>query len=146
MGSKYKDSNTWELVVDSIERRLAGWKIKFLSKRGRLTLIKSTLTNLPIYFLSALTIPVKVTRRVEAIRCRFLWGDEEDKSRFHLVKWDDVEKLIYQGGLRIKSLVEMNVALQGKWLWAILRKGMIYEKKSLRPDGVMLLVRLCMGE
>lgn len=31
LGSKYKDSCTWELVIDSIESQFAGWKRKFLS-------------------------------------------------------------------------------------------------------------------
>lgn len=60
---------------------------------------------------------MKIERRIEVIQCRFLWEDEEDKRKFHLVKWEEIKKLIFKGGLGIKSLVEMNVTLQGKWLW-----------------------------
>lgn len=56
---------------------------------------------------------MKVVKRIETIVYRFLWGDE-DKRRFHLVKWEDVKKPIDQGGLGIKFIVEMNVAFQIK--------------------------------
>lgn len=112
LDSKCKDSSTWELIIETFESRLAGWKRKFLSKGGRLTLLKCTLTNLPIYYLSTLTIPVKVAKRLESIQCRFLWGDDMDKRRFHLVNWDEVKKPASSGGLGIKSLVQMNAALQ----------------------------------
>lgn len=60
---------------------------------------------------------MKVAKRLESIRCPFLWGDDMDKRRFLLVKWDEVKKPASSGGLGIKSLVEMNASLQGKWLW-----------------------------
>lgn len=72
LGAKFKDSRTWDPVVEMFERRLAGWKRNFLSKGGRLTLIKSTLANLPIYYLSMLAIPSKVAKKLETIQCRFL--------------------------------------------------------------------------
>jgi hypothetical protein len=42
---------------------LAGWKRLYLSKGGRLTLIKSTISNLPTYYLSLFPIPIGVTRK-----------------------------------------------------------------------------------
>lgn len=57
----------------------------FLSKGGRLILVKSTLSNLPIYYLSVLTIPVQVAKQIELIQNRFLWGDPDNKRMYHLV-------------------------------------------------------------
>lgn len=70
--------------------------MNFLSKGGRLTLIKSKLTNLPIY-LSTIILPVNIAKRLEAIKCRFLYGDGEGKRRYHLVKWEDVKLHKNQG-------------------------------------------------
>ena len=42
----------WEPIISKISKRLNGWKIAFLSKGGRLTLIESVLSVIPTYFLS----------------------------------------------------------------------------------------------
>ena len=48
-----------------IERWLAGWKMLYLSKGGRLILIKSTLSNLLTYYLSLFPIPIGAANRLE---------------------------------------------------------------------------------
>jgi hypothetical protein len=67
LGAKYKDSNMWNNIFEKMEARLAGWKKVCLSKGGRLTLINSTLSNLPTYFLSLFPIPVGVANRLEKL-------------------------------------------------------------------------------
>lgn len=66
-GAKFKDTKTWDPIIDMFEKRLAGWKRNFLSKDGRLTLIKNTLTNLLIYYLSILTIQASITTNATII-------------------------------------------------------------------------------
>lgn len=58
-------------MVERLERRLGGWKRNLLSKGGRLTLIKSMLASLSIYYMSLLTILVKVDKKQESIQCSF---------------------------------------------------------------------------
>jgi hypothetical protein len=60
LGACYKAKSIWDGAVKKIERQLASWKQKCLSKGGSVTLIKSTLSNLPTYFLSFFPIPVGV--------------------------------------------------------------------------------------
>lgn len=48
LGSKYKNLATWDLMIETFEKRLASWKRNFLFKCGRCTLIESTFANLPI--------------------------------------------------------------------------------------------------
>jgi len=50
LGAPYKSTTIWNGIVENMERKLAGWKRPYLSKGGRLTLIKSALSNLPTYF------------------------------------------------------------------------------------------------
>ena len=58
----------------------------YLSKGGRMTLLKSTLSSLPTYYLSLFTIPSHVANKLEKIQRDFLWGD----SKILLVGWDKV--------------------------------------------------------
>ena len=72
LGAKFKDKAIWNPILEKTERRLAGWKRSYLSKGGRVTLIKSTLSNLPTYFLSLFPIPTVVANRIEKLQRNFL--------------------------------------------------------------------------
>ena len=50
LGASYKSPIVWNPILEKVERKLAGWKKMYLSKGGRLTLLKSTLSSLPTYF------------------------------------------------------------------------------------------------
>lgn len=81
------------------EKRLVSWKRNFLSKGGRFALIKGTLSNLPIYYLSIITISAKIAKKLERIQCNFLWRDD-GRKRYHLMNWEEVKKSMGQGGFR----------------------------------------------
>uniref|UniRef100_A0A2N9GQ21 Reverse transcriptase domain-containing protein n=1 Tax=Fagus sylvatica TaxID=28930 RepID=A0A2N9GQ21_FAGSY len=117
LGSSFKASSVWNPILEKIERKLAGWKKLYLSKGGRLTLLKSTLSSLPTYFLSLFTIPAHVAERIEKLQRNFLWGGLGDGFKYHLVGWNTVCRPIANGGLGIRRVVMTNRALLGKWLW-----------------------------
>uniref|UniRef100_A0A2N9IL45 Reverse transcriptase zinc-binding domain-containing protein n=1 Tax=Fagus sylvatica TaxID=28930 RepID=A0A2N9IL45_FAGSY len=100
-----------------MERCLAGWQRLYLSKGGRLTLLKSTLSSLPTHYLSLFTIPVSVAKSLEKFQRNFLWDGSGEDSKHSLVRWDTVCSTIDRGGLGIRLLVPLNRALLGKWLW-----------------------------
>ena len=58
---------------ERFRKKLSLWKRHYLSKGGRLTLIKSTLSSLRIYFLSLFVILWKACVRLEKIQRDFLW-------------------------------------------------------------------------
>ena len=72
LGSSFKTLSIWNPIIKKMERRLAGWQRLYLSKGGRLTLLKSTLSSLPTYYLSLFTIPVSVAKRLEKLQRTFL--------------------------------------------------------------------------
>uniref|UniRef100_A0A2N9H040 Uncharacterized protein n=1 Tax=Fagus sylvatica TaxID=28930 RepID=A0A2N9H040_FAGSY len=138
LGASFKSKNIWNPIVEKLERHLAGWRRLYLSKGGRLTLIKSTLSNLPTYFLSLFPIPAAVAKRIDKIQRNFLWGSSEEEVKFHLVKWDLICRPYVNGGLAIKNLRVFNTALLGKWLEreALWRK-VIREKYGSMEGGWM---------
>jgi hypothetical protein len=72
LGASYKSIHIWDGGTKKIERRLANWKRLFLSKGGRVTLIKSTLANLHKYFLSLSSLPASVGARIKKLQRDFL--------------------------------------------------------------------------
>jgi hypothetical protein len=90
LGARFKSQAIWDPIVEKMERRPAGWKWMYLSKGGRLALIKSTLSNLPTYFLSLFPIPASVAKCIEKIQRNFLWKGLGEEFKFHLVKWGTI--------------------------------------------------------
>jgi hypothetical protein len=117
LGASFKHKAMWAELVDLMSRRLAPWKRSYLSKGGRIALIKSTLSNLPTYMMSLFPIPALVAKQIEKIQRDFLWGGMNDEAKMHLVEWEKVCSPLDEGGLGIRNIRRFNQALLGKWLW-----------------------------
>ena len=54
LGTLYKTTSIWNPILERMEKKLLGWKRLYLSKGGRLTLLKSTkpsdLLSFPFYY------------------------------------------------------------------------------------------------
>jgi hypothetical protein len=75
----------WKRVEERFEKRLSSWKGKHLSSGGRLTLINSMLSSLPLYMMSFFPIPKGVLKKLDYFHSRFFWQQEE-KKKYCLVK------------------------------------------------------------
>ncbi|WJZ87673.1 hypothetical protein VitviT2T_007039 [Vitis vinifera] len=84
LGASYKSPRVWDAVEERFRKRLSLWKRQYLSKGGHLTLLKSTLSSLPTYFLSRFVIPKRVCARLEKIQKDFLWGGGALENKPHL--------------------------------------------------------------
>ena len=84
----HKSVPAWDVIEERMRKKLALWKRNYISKGGRITLIKSTLANLPIYKLSLVRMPTVVVKRLEKLQRNFLWGGGALEKKPHLVKWD----------------------------------------------------------
>ncbi|KAL4594155.1 hypothetical protein ACB092_12G000800 [Castanea dentata] len=117
LGAHYKVSSIWNPIIERMEKKLLGWKRLYLSKRNRLTLLKSTLSSLPTYYLSLFTILQHVADRLERIQRNFLWGRSTDVFKYSLVAWEKVVWPMEAGDLGIWRIGLFNQALLGKWFW-----------------------------
>jgi hypothetical protein len=110
-----------------------------LSKGGRITLIKSTLSNLPTHFMSLFPHPTSVANRIEKLQNDFLWGGLGEEFKYHPMSSSKVCMPISMGGLGVRNLQRFNHALLGKWLW---RYG---HKRGLVESGGRLKIWKFMG-
>ncbi|GJR61398.1 RNA-directed DNA polymerase, eukaryota, reverse transcriptase zinc-binding domain protein [Tanacetum coccineum] len=74
IGSNMKSIASWKMLIDRFRSRLSTWKASLLSIRGHLTLIKSVLGSLDIYYLSIFRAPESVLNNLERIQSNFFWG------------------------------------------------------------------------
>lgn len=85
MGASFKETKVWDGVMDRVQRWLAGWERQYLSKEGRITLIKSVLSSIPTYFMSMHELPVGVATRLKKLQQDFLWSGDGEGFHYHLV-------------------------------------------------------------
>ncbi|KAJ9555268.1 hypothetical protein OSB04_009882 [Centaurea solstitialis] len=74
VGASMKRLDHWKAALDKFQKRLDSWKSRFVSFGGRLTLVKSVLGSLPLYYFSMFRAPSGVIKECERVRCRFFWG------------------------------------------------------------------------
>jgi hypothetical protein len=116
LGASFKSISIWNGVIEKVERRLASWNKLYLSKGGRVTLIHSTLSSIPSYYLSMFLIPVSVAKKLERLQRNFLWNGMGDETKLHLVNWHRICSPIKAGGLGVRNVINFNQALLGKWI------------------------------
>lgn len=120
VGANPRRKGTWNPVLQKFRSRLASWKGRNLSIGGRVTLINSVLSSLPLYFFSFYKAPKVVIREMIKIQRDFLWGVKEDARGMYWVAWDKVCREKNEGGLGIKNLENFNISLLSKWKWRCL--------------------------
>ncbi|GAU38071.1 hypothetical protein TSUD_318650 [Trifolium subterraneum] len=124
----------WEPVLARLKNRLIGWKSRFLSFGGRLTLLKSVLTSLPVYALSFFKAPSGTISSIESLLVKFFWGGREDNRKISWINWQTICLRKEYGGLGVRQLREFNTALLGKWCWRMLvdREGLWFRVLAAR--------------
>ena len=80
IGGNISRRAAWEPVIDRMKNKLAAWNGKLLSIGGRLTLIKASLSSLPLYFMSLFPIPKGIIDCIVKIQRNFLWNGTEKKN------------------------------------------------------------------
>ena len=80
-------------------------------------MVNSVVDAIPAYMMSVFPAPDKVIQRIDALRRNFFWRGNEDKKKFHLVKWEEVIKNKKDGGLGIRNMKKQYKSLMLKWRW-----------------------------
>lgn len=120
VGSRTHFSSTWDLFLQKMRDKLNPWRRKQISFGGRVCLIQSVLSSLPLFFLFYFKIPVGVEKECRKIMCNFLWGGLADEQKISWVSWEQICKPKDLGGLGLKDWLTSNKALVGKWKWRYL--------------------------
>ncbi|GKB57062.1 RNA-directed DNA polymerase, eukaryota [Tanacetum coccineum] len=117
VGANMTRIGSWKDLIDKFKTCLSRWKVKTLSVGGRLTLLKSVLGSIAIYYMSIFKTPIAVIKKIEAIRNQFFLGADTDENKMTWIKWNKVTASKKDRGLGIGSLYGFNRALLFKWKW-----------------------------
>ncbi|GKD03691.1 RNA-directed DNA polymerase, eukaryota [Tanacetum coccineum] len=117
IGGNMTRINSWDVVINKTLSRLSKWKLKVLSIGGRLTLLKSVLGSISIYYMSMFRAPIQVINKLESIRSHFFNGVDHNVRKMSFVNWKNVLASKEKGGLGVSSFFALNRALIFKWVW-----------------------------
>jgi hypothetical protein len=108
-------------IIDKVKSRIEGWRAKTLFQAGRLTLIKSVAAALPSYAMSTFLLPSSFSSELDRIFKKFWWGFPTSKKKnLSLKAWDSLYMPKDLGGLGLRKMKEVNLALISKLGWKLL--------------------------
>eukprot|EP00253_Pinus_taeda_P026762 PITA_26762 len=114
-------SRDWLPQLEKFKIKLLGWGYSWLNIVGKSVLIKSVLSNLPLFQFFVLLIPSSILiKREETIRKSFWKGDKQNEKNIPLVNWECISKPLLEGGINFKNLGYHNVAMGAKLIWRII--------------------------
>jgi hypothetical protein len=98
-----------------------------LTTGGRLVLINSVLSSLPMFMMSFFEMPKGVLEKLDCFRSRFI-GKMIIIKKYRLVKWEIMCQPKDQGGLGIQNLEIQNKYLLSKWLFKLLNEDGLWQE------------------
>ena len=93
----------WMWLYKKIEGRIGCWTYKFLSRGGRLVLLKAVLQSIPVYWATIAYIPKGILQKLRKIFFSFIWSSNRHSKGIHLAKWKVLASLKDLRGWGIKT-------------------------------------------
>ncbi|GJZ67405.1 hypothetical protein Tco_0630645 [Tanacetum coccineum] len=146
IGTNMNRISSWNVLIDRFKNRLSGWKANMLSSGGRLTLIKSVLGSLGIYYFSIFKAPKAVLKVIESLCASFFWGATGDTKKLAWKKWSTILASLDKGRLGVGSLKAFNISLLLKWRCRLLKSpSALWVKvlKAIHGDEVGIELKGC---
>ncbi|KAG2693813.1 hypothetical protein I3760_08G113300 [Carya illinoinensis] len=115
-------------IIEQLEYRetnpkmkyLEGWRSKLLSQAGRMMLIRTVASTIPTYQMSTHLLPKSVCKSMNTSFKNFWWGTKKDqKHKLYLKSWKSICQPKKEGGLGLRLMENMNMALLTKTGWEI---------------------------
>ncbi|XBH56154.1 hypothetical protein VPH35_078058 [Triticum aestivum] len=113
-----KKHQTMKRITGPARKQSMTWKAWLMNKAGRLALVKSVLSAIPVHQLLAFAPPKKTLKQLEKIQRGFLWAGRAvaNGGNCH-VNWCRACRPVEYGGLGIRDLERAGLALRLRWMW-----------------------------
>ena len=104
----------FEELLTKFQNKLMGWYAKFLSNAGRVVLINSVLSSIPIHLLSVLNLPRGIIAKLNSAMANFFWSGKLNVNKRHWCSWRDITMPKKEGGLGIRKFEDIQQSFRMK--------------------------------
>ncbi|XP_057856252.2 uncharacterized mitochondrial protein AtMg00310-like [Cryptomeria japonica] len=107
----------WEDVINKCQVKASSWKNKWLTQAGRIQMIKSVLSAIPIYQMACFRLSFKVAKELDSLFKKFLWEGSQKKKKIPLINWDTTCLIKLEGEAGLRKMDLHNRAIGAKLAW-----------------------------
>jgi hypothetical protein len=104
----------WKWLLKKMDKRLNIWSHRWLSRAGRLVLVKSVLEAIPVYWMSLSWIPKGILEATRKLTFKFLWSGKKESHVTPWVRWEKIVVPKALGGWGLKNIFLFSKALVEK--------------------------------
>ena len=115
-------------LLSRIEKGVNFWCNHWISRGGRLVLIKSILEDILVYWHLLDHIPNGILDRIRKVYFNYLWKGSCDYKGSHLKNWKVISLPKDQGGCGIKKNFLFGKSIETKSLWNFLTRDNLWRR------------------
>ena len=93
----------FDYIKEKVWWKLQGWEKKLLSQVAREVFIKAVVQVIPFYTMSCFKLPLGLCTNFECLIWKFWWRRQGDRRKIHWVKWENLCKPNFEGGMGFKD-------------------------------------------
>jgi len=138
-------SADWKWLVDNIERRITQWCNRWISRDGRLFLVKIVIEAILVYWCFLVDIPKGILSKIRKLCANYLWKGSLQFKGAHVACWILVARPKHLCGWGIRILLHFGKALAEKSLLQVLTKDSLWRniifQKYIAPSRLLEWIR-----
>ncbi|XP_048630058.1 uncharacterized protein LOC106373575 [Brassica napus] len=123
-------------IVGRIKLKSISWSTNFLSRAGKMVMLKTVLASMPTHAMSCFKLPQSLCAQIQSMLTRFWWDSAPETRKMSWISWKKMAKPKKLGGLGFKDISTFNDALLAKLGWRILRNPILYAS-SVSPRKIL---------
>lgn len=119
--------------------------MKLLSQGGRIVLLRHVLSSMASHILAIMDMPKVLIGKINSILATFFRGEDNERLKTKWRSWSRIRKPMAEGGLGIRGLSEVQLAMHMKLAWRLMSMDSLWSRfflvKYARQCHVSLVSR-----